>query len=182
MLQMVLLAGKFVLLIILYLFIMTVVRSSTQELRRAGVDARQPSGWRYQSASAQAPLGAAPVHMPVTGADHTSNAAHSLAHGTTMWRLIVIKSPFLRTGETFAFPLGASAVVGRTPEMDIFLDDTFVSSKHALFEAVDGLFRVEDLHSTNGTMLNGQEVVGIQGLRVGDQVEIGDTIFQVEVA
>ena len=98
-----------------------------------------------------------------------------------MWRLVVIKSPFLRTGETFAFPLGVGAEVGRASDTDIFLDDTFVSSKHALFEAVDGLLRVEDLHSTNGTLVNGQEVVGVQSLQVGDRVEIGDTIFQVEV-
>ena len=42
--------------------------------------------------------------------------------------------------------------------MDIHLDDTFVSSKHALFEiTADGL-QVEDLRSTNGTQVNGADI------------------------
>ena len=62
------------------------------------------------------------------------------------------------------------------------LDDTFVSSKHALFEASEAGLQLEDLRSTNGTVVNGQEVEGVRLLHEGDRVEIGDTIFRVEAA
>ena len=165
MLQIVLLAGKFVFLLVLYLFIWRVISSVNRDLRyslpaagRAGLSRPPtPAGKRWGTSA---------------GAPH--------APGLT-WTLVVIKSPQLQEGEAFAFPPGATAVAGRAAEMDISLDDTFVSSKHALFEAGATTFQVEDLHSTNGTLVNGQTIAGVRELRPGDRVEVGDTIFQVEV-
>jgi hypothetical protein len=168
MLQIVLLAGKFVLLIILYLFIYRVIRSSTRELRlSAAVGTGQVASKPHDSRGIEVGQ-----PRPVSGA---------VPSGSSTWCLVVVKSPSLRAGEAFAFPPGSNAVVGRAHEMDIFLDDTFVSSKHASFEATAGALKVEDLHSTNGTLVNGEEVAGVRELHVGDRVEIGDTIFQVEV-
>jgi pSer/pThr/pTyr-binding forkhead associated (FHA) protein len=65
--------------------------------------------------------------------------------------------------------------------MDIYLEDTFVSSKHALFEATAEGFQVEDLRSTNGTQVNGADISGPRPLGIGDRIEVGDTVFQVEV-
>ena len=164
MLQIVLLAGKFVFLLVLYLFIWRVISSVNRDLRyslpAAGKQAYRPTDSRGEEVGY------------VAGAPH--------APGLT-WTLVVIKSPQLQEGEAFAFPPGATAVAGRAAEMDISLDDTFVSSKHALFEAGATTFQVEDLHSTNGTLVNGQTIAGVRELRPGDRVEVGDTIFQVEV-
>jgi pSer/pThr/pTyr-binding forkhead associated (FHA) protein len=77
--------------------------------------------------------------------------------------------------------MGAHALAGRAPEMDIHLQDTFVSSKHALFESTTAGLQVEDLLSTNGTQVNGADISGTHMLRPGDRVEVGDTVFQVEV-
>jgi hypothetical protein len=168
MLQIVLLAGKFILLIILYLFIYRVVRSTTRELRMsAAVGGGQTVVRPHDSRG--------------TEVGHAHPGAPPSASGIVTWSLVVIKSPSLRTGEAFAFPPGSSAVVGRDPEMDISLDDTFVSSKHAVFEATAGVLQIEDLHSTNGTLVNGQAISGTHELHTGDRLEIGDTIFQVEV-
>ena len=65
--------------------------------------------------------------------------------------------------------------------MDIYLDDTFVSSKHVLFEASASGLLVEDLLSTNGTQVNGSDISQPTMLSPGDRVEVGDTIFRVEV-
>jgi pSer/pThr/pTyr-binding forkhead associated (FHA) protein len=65
--------------------------------------------------------------------------------------------------------------------MDIFLDDTFVSAKHALFEVNDEGLTVEDLRSTNGTLVNGASIHGATLLEVGDRVSVGDTLFEVRV-
>lgn len=167
MLDIVLLAGKFVFLLVLYVFIYRVIRSSTRELRMSAPITGGKGALRSVD-SRGAEVGA--------GGGGTAYQAG----GSVTWTLVVLKSPHLRVGEAFAFPPGASAVVGRAPDMDIYLDDTFVSSKHAVFEAVGGVFQVEDLHSTNGTLVNAQEISGITQLHSGDRVEVGDTIFQVE--
>lgn len=161
MLQIVLLAGKFVFLIVLYLFVYRVVRSSTRELRLAAPSARAQ---QWAEAAEQ----------------HTSQPAASGAQAG-VWTLVVDKSPSLSAGSVYSFPAGMHALVGRSAEMDIYLDDTFVSSKHALFESTpDGLV-VEDLRSTNGTQVNGADVDDARVLDVGDRVEVGDTVFRVEV-
>jgi len=46
-------------------------------------------------------------------------------------------------------------VVGRHPDCDIALDHPAVSMRHALFRIVDRTVYVEDLASTNGTLVNG---------------------------
>ena len=68
------------------------------------------------------------------------------------------KSPVLRPGEAFTFMPGVPALAGRSSDMDIHLDDTFVSSKHVLFEASPSGLLVEDLLSTNGTQVNGADI------------------------
>jgi pSer/pThr/pTyr-binding forkhead associated (FHA) protein len=94
---------------------------------------------------------------------------------------VVEKSPVLRAGETFTFALGVPVLAGRSSDMDIHLDDTFVSSKHALFEVHTSGLLLEDLLSTNGTQVNGSDISQPTMLSPGDRVEVGDTIFRVEV-
>jgi hypothetical protein len=159
-LQIVLLAGKFILLIILYMFIYRVIRSSTQEFRLSAAAGGRPSG---------------------VGGPNLGHAEGRHVGAAVEWTLVVARSPRLKRGEVFVFPPGSRAVVGRDPDMDISLDDTFVSSKHALFEVIGGVLRVEDLHSTNGTLVNGRDIAGIRDLQAGDRIEIGDTVFEVEV-
>ncbi len=166
MLQIVLLAGKFAFLIILYLFIYRVVRSSTRELRLA---APAPTKQQWAETTSQS-----------TGQVVAPPGALASAGGG-VWTMVVEKSPTLTTGEAFAFPPGTHALAGRSPDMDIQLDDTFVSSKHALFESTPEGLVVEDLRSTNGTQVNGSDIDNAMVLDVGDRVEVGDTVFLVEV-
>jgi hypothetical protein len=171
MLQIVLLAGKFIFLIILYVFLYRVIRSTTRELRSAAPGPARPAYPVAPYAASSAGV-ATPPPLPV------GYAAPS--RGGT-WSLVVEKSPVLRAGETFTFMPGVPALAGRSSDMDIHLEDTFVSSKHVLFEAsVSGLL-VEDLLSTNGTQVNGSDISSPTMLSPGDRVEVGDTIFRVEV-
>lgn len=171
MLQIVLLAGKFIFLIILYLFLYRVIRSSSRELRAA---APGPARQSYaDGAYAAAPVATAALAPP--GAPH----ARPVAGGS--WNLVVEKSPVLRPREAFTLIPGVPALAGRSSDMDIFLDDTFVSSKHALFEVSASGLLVEDLHSTNGTQVNGSDISQPTMLSPGDRVEVGDTIFRVEL-
>lgn len=168
MLQIVLLAGKFIFLIVLYLFIYRVIRSTTRELRAAA-----PADGRQQGFTA-AETYAAPDGPRAPGLS-TSRP------GDGVWTLVVRKSPSLSVGQAYGLPVGTHALAGRAPEMDIYLEDTFVSSKHALFETTTAGLQVEDLRSTNGTQVNGADISDARVLHPGDRVEVGDTVFQVEV-
>ena len=74
--------------------------------------------------------------------------------------------------------------VGRRAECDIQLDDPAVSSHHARLllepsEYLDGYYDVfiEDLGSTNGTIVNNQQILRKQLLKHGDIVRIGSHEF-----
>ena len=84
-------------------------------------------------------------------------------------------------GNGRVFEIDASAVtVGRGHPNDIPLDDEFASTQHARLEArSDGVW-VEDVGSTNGTVVNGTRIEGPRKLAPGDVIRIGDTDFRFE--
>ena len=62
--------------------------------------------------------------------------------------------------------------LGRRPYNDIVIDHLAVSGEHAVFVQKDGQVSIEDLHSTNGTYVNGRAVrTAVVG--ADDQIEIG---------
>jgi len=79
--------------------------------------------------------------------------------------------------------LGSSgAVLGRSREADIVLDDANVSRKHAEVRPSGGSWTVRDLGSTNGVKVNGRRIEGAQSLKPGDIIELGTSqaIFELE--
>ena len=95
-------------------------------------------------------------------------------------RLVVGRSPALRTGESFE-PGPVPLTIGRAGDNAIVLDrDDFASAQHARIEAQrDGLWII-DVGSTNGTFVNGDRIDGRRRLRDGDVVKVGDTELRVE--
>ena len=79
----------------------------------------------------------------------------------------------------FRLPAGSIRTVGRTARADFILDAALVSRLHCRLTAdrSDQLV-VEDLGSTNGTLVNGQRV-DRQVLKAGDRVTIGRVEFDV---
>jgi predicted component of type VI protein secretion system len=63
-------------------------------------------------------------------------------------------------------------VVGRHPGCDVVIDAPHVSARHMLFRVVDKTVYVEDLASTNGTVVNGV-VASHQVVHHLDLVEVG---------
>ena len=68
--------------------------------------------------------------------------------------------------------LGDGATLGRAPGCDLVLDDSTVSKHHARIRCDAGP-QIEDLHSTNGTYVNGRPVEGPSALRRGDRIALG---------
>jgi pSer/pThr/pTyr-binding forkhead associated (FHA) protein len=72
--------------------------------------------------------------------------------------------------------------LGRAPDADIRLDDRYASGIHARVFNRSGSYYAEDMSSTNGTLLNSQELHGEAELRPGDSIRIGDTELTFEVS
>jgi hypothetical protein len=70
-------------------------------------------------------------------------------------------------------------VIGRHPTCDVVVADETVSRRHAQLTFRDGGWVLQDLHSTNGTRLNGQ-YVGRCRLRPGDRLDLGHQVLQVD--
>ncbi|MFV1959628.1 MAG: FHA domain-containing protein [Planctomycetota bacterium] len=70
--------------------------------------------------------------------------------------------------------LGAECVVGRHPTVDFVLDDHLVSRRHFRVVAKAGTWVVQDLGSTNGTVVNGRRVRQA-ALHDCDVIRVGET-------
>ena len=70
--------------------------------------------------------------------------------------------------------------LGRGPSVDLAFDDPAMSRQHAAVEYVDEQFRVRDLGSTNGVLLNGK-TVQVGEMEHGDHMVIGSHEFQLVV-
>lgn len=73
-----------------------------------------------------------------------------------------------------------TTVIGRE-KSDIVLNDSEVSAAHSQIEQVGDAWHLFDLHSTNGTFVNGQRIVKNR-LTQGDRIRIGkcEFIFDLE--
>ena len=75
---------------------------------------------------------------------------------------------------------GQRLVIGRDPCAEVAIDDENLSRRHARFEVQGGEVWVEDLGSTNGTTLNGQEIKRIK-MGVADEVTMGSVTASIHV-
>lgn len=71
--------------------------------------------------------------------------------------------------------------LGRADGCDLRLADPYVSHDHCVLRRRGGEWRVEDLETTNGTLVDGRPVKGEATLRSGAVLEVGKTRFRFEV-
>jgi FHA domain len=148
-----LLVLKLAFLVLLYLFILWIVRTATRD------------------------IGGAPQESIVLGAAEA--AALRAEHGFQPARFVVVAAPGLRDGSSVE--LAGSTVAGRDAGSGIRLDgDDFASARHARIDPrPDGVW-VEDLGSTNGTFVNGEQITARHKLRPGDVLRVGATELRLE--
>ena len=144
---------KIAFLVLLYGFIVLVVRTATKD------------------------IGGAPQESIILGAAEAAKLRAE--HGVNAARLLVVSSPELQHGSTIE--VAASTVVGRDAASGIRLGrDEFASARHARIEPrQDGVW-LNDLGSTNGTYVNGARLKAARLLRPGDVVRIGETELEVQ--
>jgi pSer/pThr/pTyr-binding forkhead associated (FHA) protein len=95
-----------------------------------------------------------------------------------MPKLRVIKGPI--KGQTFNF-VGDTVFIGRSSRNDIQIKDTEISRKQIKIFLIGGKFFVEDLKSTNGTLINDNMIAPGEGFEVGegDTISMGSTVLQL---
>lgn len=97
-------------------------------------------------------------------------------------RMIVEIMSGPRRGRKIVLGTLQSLQVGRTEWADFALpEDSRMSSIHFAFESESDACYVRDLGSSNGTVLNGRPLVQRMSLRSGDQIQAGETLFQVRM-
>jgi uncharacterized protein YraI len=75
---------------------------------------------------------------------------------------------------------GDVLTIGRDPDNDISLNDEQVSRHHARLLRQEDQIILEDLGSTNGTLVNGKPIVGQHVLQPADIISISSSVFGVK--
>ncbi len=145
-------ALKFGFLAILYLFLLWVTRTALRDLRVTSSPGLETG-----------------YHEPL----------HPQPPDQEAW-LVVEEGGGLKKGERFDLFGGVS--IGRSPDADIRVDDRYASQIHARVLKRSGAHYVEDMNSTNGTLLNSETLHGEEELEPGDVIRIGDTEFRFELS
>ncbi|MDR2455590.1 MAG: sigma 54-interacting transcriptional regulator [Deltaproteobacteria bacterium] len=80
----------------------------------------------------------------------------------------------------FRFPLPDKALLGRASNCDLILFDRSASRRHAEIAKIEDDFLIEDLNSTNGTLVNDLPITGQVRLNPYDCIKIGQEIYIFE--
>lgn len=156
---------KYGFLILLWVFVWLAVRSLRKDIET--FSPRKSRAHRKQERRARKPA-PAPTVMPSAPRQHVD--APSL--------LVVIDGPLAGT----SVPLGTNPItLGRAAMNTVVLDDEFVSSHHARVYADPSTMQwaIEDLGSTNGTVVNQQRITAPTVLPAKVPVRIGATTFEL---
>jgi pSer/pThr/pTyr-binding forkhead associated (FHA) protein len=146
-------ALKFGFLAVLFLFVLVIARSALKDLRRTTAPAPDATGFHAVPAYADAPRAVDAFLVAERGGGLDPEARFDLIGGLS---------------------------IGRSGEADVRIEDRYASGIHARVFPRGDRFLVEDMNSTNGTLLNGAGLRGEAELIDRDTIQIGDTVFRFE--
>jgi pSer/pThr/pTyr-binding forkhead associated (FHA) protein len=139
-------------------------------LRAVWVELRAEQGVAAAAVPAPVPVRAArprPGPTPGSATESPSTGTDAAPAG----RLIIVAPPGL-AGRSFV--LEAETTIGRASGCGVPIDDSHVSKVHARVFFGEGSWLVEDLGSTNGTLLDGSPVTGPTPVGSGSRVKVGE--------
>ena len=166
---------KYGFLILLWIFIWLAVRSLRKDIETFSPRpsrARRRREREVHKAKAETPQAAAPRphRQPSASASSAASAQPTL--------LVIIDGPLAGSSVPLA---EADITLGRAASNTVVLDDEFVSSHHARVyrDTRSGQWAIEDLNSTNGTVVNQQRINRPTILPARIPVRIGATTFEL---
>ena len=96
-----------------------------------------------------------------------------------MYALRVIEGKM--RGRIIDLPGNSELVVGRGSTFDVVIDEDMVSRRHAKITTFHDGVTLQDLNSTNGTLVNQHRLQGLtaQRLKAGDQIGVGTCVLEL---
>lgn len=152
-------ALRFGLLALLWIFVFSVVTSqgrSLQIARPARLTRRKKKDEPVSSANTDTPL-------PPTRALAT--------------KLVVTEGPL--AGRTIQLG-GQPLLIGRAQDAGLVLEDDYASGRHARLFPQGSRWFLEDLGSTNGTFVQGNQLTRTMAIDPGTPVRIGKTVMELK--
>ncbi|MEM6302665.1 MAG: FHA domain-containing protein [Pseudomonadota bacterium] len=78
-----------------------------------------------------------------------------------------------------SFGVGSSILIGRSLDSDLAIVTPHVSRQHARVYVEDGKLMIEDLGSSNGTMVNGALIDQTRPLKHEDEIKLQDIVLRI---
>lgn len=154
----------------LWLFVIVVVLVLRNDLFGTTVVTRSSRDPRREQRPISGPIGGAAAEAGTDPAQLRTDPE------VTQAAMVVTAGPLRGTSLT----LGSTPIlIGRAPECTLVLDDDYASNRHARVFQREGEWMVEDLGSTNGTLVSGRRIEGAVPFRPGAQVRIGRTEIEL---
>jgi len=118
---------------------------------------------------------------PKTGSDDTTSHQRAIAplDPSTSYSLTVLEGPDAGLRVALDGLAGGPVLVGKGPACVVRLSDAEVSRRHVSLESGERGLRMADLGSTNGTFVDGVEILEAL-LHGGERVRIGATVLQID--
>lgn len=151
-------ALRFGLLALLWIFVFSVISSqgkSLQIARPARLTRR-----KEKKEAAESPVEADPA-----------------PHRALPSKLVVTEGPL--TGRTIDLG-GQPLLIGRAQDAGLVLEDDYASGRHARLFPQGSRWFLEDLGSTNGTFVQGNQLTRTMPLDLGTSVRIGKTVMELK--
>lgn len=163
-------------LALLWVMVIAVVGTLRRDLYGTRVVTRRPRRREKAAMTASPSAPNTPPRGRPSLAKPSLGKANRGPEPSTPGRLVITAGSLIGTN----LPLGqAPVLIGRAPECTLVLTDDFASGRHArLAPGPDG-WTVEDLGSTNGTLLNGTPLGGPTPVQPGAVLKIGRTVIEV---
>ena len=162
-----LIALKIAFLILIWLFIFFI-----SQVIRGDIFGRAVSAAELAGASAQANGTRTPEPKPKKKHKQKNDKHHATKITVLDGQAAGIWAPLPATG---------AVLIGRSTQATIDIADDYASSRHARVYDHNGVWVIEDLDSTNGTFINGQQISQPTIISTKDSIRIGRTHLALEV-
>ena len=160
---------RFAFFIILWLFVLGVAGVLKRDIfgaKKGPRKSRRGDRASRKAAPSPAPSRPAPAPGPAPAQQHAHPGSIRVTGGPLTGTLVTLS--------------GAPVTFGRAPDNTIVINDDFASSHHARIVAANGSWVLEDLGSTNGTIVDGSRMHSPISLRIGTQITIGHTTLETQ--
>jgi pSer/pThr/pTyr-binding forkhead associated (FHA) protein len=170
---------EYVFLALLYLFFLRVVRAVWVELREPRLVAIDPVVAPPVTRQAAPERKRQEPERPRPEQPEPKQRAKNARRARAAPLQLAVFGPDQSTGAVY--PLGDEITIGRGPGCEVPLtSDNFVSTVHARVFRRGDEYWVEDLGSTNGTMVNGRRVARATPLQRGDRLQVGRSVLELQ--